>query len=300
MKILFYLGRRKGYSVDLHRVRSVNYAPGNHRPKNLGSNVEDDNISALVIVGVVLLAQGFALKLPPLPKQQQALHKFIQKFERLPSEAARVGVDLCPGCIDFTGQAIDQLLNIILNGGVVGGCSELCGLLPSKALGLACNLLCDVVGIELFMDAIKKADLDPIYFCELITVCPVNDQGDAQITTFGVSPLSGPQGEKVISFAYHSNNGTGTGEIVLLVETVDGVPIESAFLHELAGPGDYSSQFKLKAQPDPNCDPTQQICEQWLPRNYTVRVDICNGECGSKHPHSQIYDKKSTSFIITQ
>ena len=42
------------------------------------------------------------------------------------------------------------------------------------------------------------------------------------------------------------------------------------FLHELAGPGTYDGGFKLKAVPDPDCDPTQQECEQWLPGVYTV------------------------------
>ena len=26
---------------------------------------------------------------------------------------------------------------------------------------------------------------------------------------------------------------------------------------------------------------------------------VCNGECGSKHPHSSIYDKKSKGFTVT-
>ena len=26
---------------------------------------------------------------------------------------------------------------------------------------------------------------------------------------------------------------------------------------------------------------------------------VCNGECGSKHPHSQIYDEAQTTFTIT-
>jgi len=35
---------------------------------------------------------------------------------------------------------------------------------------------------------IFRADLDPIYFCELITVCPVNDNGDATIKSLKVIP----------------------------------------------------------------------------------------------------------------
>ena len=39
-----------------------------------------------------------------------------------------------------------------------------------------------------------RADLDPIYYCELIPACPVNDNGDAKFTSFTASPTSGPQG----------------------------------------------------------------------------------------------------------
>jgi len=39
-----------------------------------------------------------------------------------------------------------------------------------------------------------RADLDPIYFCEELKVCPIFDNGDAKITTLTVTPKSGPQG----------------------------------------------------------------------------------------------------------
>ena len=33
-----------------------------------------------------------------------------------------------------------------------------------------------------------------------------------------------------------------------------------------------SGGAKVKAEPDPNCDPTQGPCEMWLPGNYSVVV----------------------------
>ena len=47
-----------------------------------------------------------------------------------------------------------------------------------------------------------------------------------------------------------------------------------SFLHELAPAGTYNGQFKLKAEPDPDCDPTQGPCEQWLPGDYTVKIGM--------------------------
>ena len=49
-----------------------------------------------------------------------------------------------------------------------------------------------------------------------------------------------------------------------------------SFLHEIADAGVYNGQFKLKAEPDPDCDPTQGFCEMWLPGNYTVKIGKFN------------------------
>ena len=43
-----------------------------------------------------------------------------------------------------------------------------------------------------------RADLDPIYYCELLDVCAINDYGDARITNASVTPKSGPQGTLLI------------------------------------------------------------------------------------------------------
>lgn len=40
-----------------------------------------------------------------------------------------------------------------------------------------------------------SADLDPIYFCELLKVCHVFDGGDATITSLEVHPASGERGK---------------------------------------------------------------------------------------------------------
>jgi hypothetical protein len=95
-------------------------------------------------------------------------------------------------------EALNYLLNYIVNIGVVGSCSEICGFVQkktnSKTIGTVCNILCDVVGIEEFVKIVKNADLDPIYYCELLKVCQVNDNGDAKIQSFSIVPSSGPQG----------------------------------------------------------------------------------------------------------
>ena len=36
-----------------------------------------------------------------------------------------------------------------------------------------------------------------------------------------------------------------------------------------------------------------------IKRFFLLLSAICNGECGSKHPHSQIYDEAEATFTIT-
>lgn len=218
-------------------------------------------------------------------------------------EPKRPDLDLCPVCIQFAGEFINELLNIILNAGVVGSCTELCNLLAekvgSKTVGEVCDILCTIVGVELFIKIIEEADLDPIYYCELLKACPVKDNGDAKITSVTVTPKEGPQGQFMLGMTFTSKNGTGTGEIDVVIGTVDGIPVASSFLEEEKPPGSYSMSVKLNAQPNPDCDPSQGPCEEWLPGVYNVTFAICNGECGSKHPHSKVYDTASTKFTIT-
>eukprot|EP01137_Pigoraptor_chileana_P005617 Opistho-2@48933 len=215
-----------------------------------------------------------------------------------------VGLDLCPTCVSFAGQGISQLLSIIANAGVIGTCGQLCGDLKnatgSGALGLACNLFCDYEGIKAFIAVIDKADLDPIYFCELLNQCSVNDNGDAKVAAFTVSPASGPQGTTfTITLQFTSANGTGTGQINLDIETVDQESLGSSNLLESQKAGNYQVSWQVDASPDPDCDPTEDDCEDWDAGDYPVSVALCNGQCGSKHPHSAIYATASAKFTIT-
>jgi hypothetical protein len=116
-------------------------------------------------------------------------------------------------------------------------------------------------------------------------------------------------------------NGTGTGEIVVEIRCPDRIPLGAGFLSQAKKPGTYTEKITVKAEPDPSCDPTQgkilliifenifrmfvfhfpfiEPCEQWLPGTYNVTVELCNGECGSKHPHSAIYSSGHGSFQLT-
>ncbi|KAI3387804.1 hypothetical protein SNEBB_009690 [Seison nebaliae] len=212
-------------------------------------------------------------------------------------------IDLCPTCLNFMDESLNTLLNIILNSGVIGSCSALCGELAqvthSPLLGTVCSVICDVVGLDLFIHAIEKADLDPIYYCEIIDICPVFDQGDAEIISFNAFPKQATQGAVFnLNLAFRTINGTGTGQIDVGIKTVDHEPVGASFLSEMLKPGVYGQKIQVSTDPS-GCDPSQGPCEQWLPGNYTAKIAICNGECGSRHPHSKIYAEQECTFTIT-
>lgn len=86
----------------------------------------------------------------------------------------------------------------------------------------------------------------------------VNDNGDAKITKFSVLPASGPQGTTfAIDFTYVSINGTGTGELDVDIHCPDRIPLGAGFLLEAKKGGTYNERITIKAEPDPQCDPTQ-------------------------------------------
>ena len=45
-----------------------------------------------------------------------------------------------------------------------------------------------------------------------------------------------------------------------------------SFLVESQPPGNYEERINIKAEPDPDCDPTEEACEQWLPGLYIVNI----------------------------
>ncbi len=72
--------------------------------------------------------------------------------------------------------------------------------------------------------------------------------------------------------SFKTVNGTGTGEVDVMIHTVDGIPIGQAKLNTPQPPGTYNYKWTTAAKADPNCDPTQGPCESWMPGNYSAAV----------------------------
>jgi hypothetical protein len=85
-------------------------------------------------------------------------------------------LDWCPECINGFDDLIDGVLQVILQVGVLDSCGQLCSLVANKTqsnlIGILCEFGCDIFGIKEFINLIERADLDPIYYCEVINLCP--------------------------------------------------------------------------------------------------------------------------------
>merc|ERR1712199_148756 len=188
--------------------------------------------------------------------------------------------ELCPMCVKFFDDSLDILLNVILNGGVLGSCSELCGYLPQQLEAEVCNILCDIAGLMAFVDLLQEADPDPIYLCESIDkTCPINDNAKANITELAVTPTMGQQGttftvgtgELSLAFQPPQGDGQSCGTANLLVETPPGI-------------------YQIEGQLATNMPSMQEPFNPGM---------FCEGTCGSKWPHSFILSRRQTTFTIT-
>jgi hypothetical protein len=101
-----------------------------------------------------------------------------KQFQRLSSSVndPKVDIDLCPSCINEAVELINVVLNLVLDEGIEKTCNGLCSAVAnktgSKALGDLCDVACLGLGIDEFIKVIVKADIDPIYYCQLVDMCP--------------------------------------------------------------------------------------------------------------------------------
>jgi hypothetical protein len=208
---------------------------------------------------------------------------------------------LCSPCIQFSEQGLNILLNEILNAGVIGGCNKLCSGLKTKGAKTACNIVCDVVGVKTFIKVLNSTDLDPIYFCEKLGACPKgNPDAKADITAVTVSPASGPSGTKFqMELEFAVANTTGVSEIRVAVNGPTTNPVSQGFVQQGFSDGNFAVNVSLDTTSDP-FPPQGKQPVMWNPGTYNYTFELCQGECGSKHPGSIDFGEKSGTFTITQ
>jgi hypothetical protein len=121
----------------------------------------------LVIVG------GIAADVRRVKFQPSHTHRTISTVQ-----SGNNGLDWCPQCIDTWDDLVEVVLDIILQYGVIDSCGHLCDIVTEKTgsglLGFICDMGCDFLGLEEFVKIMNKADIDPIYYCETMHLCPSN------------------------------------------------------------------------------------------------------------------------------
>jgi len=210
----------------------------------------------------------------------------------------------CDLCIDFAVQAINYLLNYVLDVKIIGSCDDICGSLNNSVETDVCNVLCDAVGVGAFVEILKKFenDIDPIYFCQLVKMCAISDCPDnstcATIQSFEVYPQTG-YGDVTFMF-----NAT-----VIVSQTV-GCGMVSFIYWPANQTKDALEDDYLVAE---------YVTGNWLMSdivsaydagltygNWTLQIFVCEGACFSTFPHSRVlatatswfnYLKKPTRFI---
>jgi hypothetical protein len=216
-------------------------------------------------------------------------------------------LDLCPTCVSIVGQTINQVLNIILSGGVIGSCGTLCALVaqefPASVQGVinaGCNLVCDYFGVTEFMNLVEKADLDPIWLCEEGKLCAVHDCNlpvCAEFKMLRIVPEKAPMGStfQLVGVLNVIANQTSTGEQIVEILTSTGDVLGDGELVPggwTAGIYDLSWQVEIKNDESTQDDPFE-------PGLYSVGMEVCEGQCGSKHSHNRTLAKVFGKFNVT-
>lgn len=248
-------------------------------------------VAAAAVTFSAPIEEQTTIELPGIPGVSATFTKYTRGYEVEAGKGA-----LCSTCTQLTGQAINILLNYILNAGVVGGCAKLCGELSSKTERTVCDVACGLVGIKAFAAAIQKADLDPIYLCEELKICTADDGGAGKIDSLTVTPESGKQSSTFAgAMQVTVTNHTGAGEFRFEIKGGSDPASGASSVYPELAPGSYG--VKLNIDTTPSQDPTQG--PQWEPGLYSLTGAFCMGQCGSDHPHSKVFGEAGTNFTIT-
>ncbi|KAM9997307.1 hypothetical protein ACTFIZ_006696 [Dictyostelium cf. discoideum] len=211
----------------------------------------------------------------------------------LVNSAVVSSLDSCSICVDFVGNSLNDLLNIILNSGVIGTCGDLCSAVPGgQIVDTVCDLLCDYVGVDEFIKLISDVDPDPIYICEKISVCKTNDNAAASLDLVQINPQNGTVGGTfTLSIAYTVTNTIATGQLAFNIIDPTGNSFGDAVLLVEQSPEQYTQQFQFQATPS-----EQESFPNGL---YTVQALVCEGSCGSPHPNTYTLANGTTTFTIS-
>jgi len=64
--------------------------------------------------------------------------------------------DFCLYCVEFLEESLETLIELIVDTGLVRGCSSVCSQMDQKLEQVACTLFCDFIGVAEFVQIIEQ------------------------------------------------------------------------------------------------------------------------------------------------
>jgi len=236
----------------------------------------------VVIVFLVFLCETAVNKQPGLV------------IKPLTNEPIKSKPDTCLECINWAIESLDIILNEILDGGIIANCGKACSGLKNPYLNTFCTLLCDALGLDEFIHILNKSDLNPLYYCQLVHMCIVEDCTEPEcvkIYVHQVRPEIAPEGSRFeIETAFTIVNTAGAGMLRYEIYQNPKDPISQDYLIEHWAPRGNFTQFLA-------IDTKEQALKIGT---WTARITFCEGMCGSKHPHTRLFDTAVANFTVTK
>ena len=121
------------------------------------------------------------------------------------------------------------------------------------------------------------------------------DDAFATVVGNAVSPAAAATGATfAIELEFSVANATGTGEVRISIDGPGDKKLGQSFLNTGFAAGNYATNVSLSTKGDPSAQPPTT----WASGTYNYAFELCQGECGSKHPHSKVFGSTKGSFVI--
>jgi len=198
----------------------------------------------------------------------------------------------CNICVSFFTYAGNELIQSIAAFGIGESCSELCELLSDEINKDICEVLCFIAGIEEFENLLIGADLDPIYLCSVLDICPLNKCTGpcTTITSIIVSPLAAPIGTIFnVQVNLQVNKPTGTGVTRILVIPP---PPSQEFGYQSLNTGFEPGHFQL------NVSLSTESIGNYPNGFYNLLIESCGSDCDNEH--GTYFSKATSNLTLTK
>ncbi|KAF0971819.1 hypothetical protein FDP41_010042 [Naegleria fowleri] len=280
------IGVLASFLCVLHVHAAIEITKNNDKVASLKEQIKKEALKDPKLASKLI---ELSLKKVPLPKKPEII------MNKMPVSGA-----LCSSCVDLLDFALADLL-AALDSGVVFSCLRLCNSVANLgpyAVEL-CDVVCTAIGVNAFIDIIKKGDLDPIYACQLGKLCPVHDctaKTCAAFTATGVIPQVSKLGSTVTAYSrLNVFNESGPGQVTMMLTGPFSIDDMTQRFYQSNGfqPGAYEIKFTISTKDD---DAEGLL---WFPGQYKVVINACEGECGASRPHTRLLASVGTTFNLT-